>query len=151
MKQIEETLAGILQQLPEYQTSDANPLRPKTPAAGAADGSAEAESSTAAVDGTPKPCKTVSFIQRSHCLKDHLEVGSLAPAGTDADAVTAESAALVAAAAEQEKQQQLLDELAEQIMKEYPHGVPVSCNSCCVYVSGRAAETPAALAYAMQQ
>lgn len=72
----------------------------------------------------------MSFIQRSHCLKGSLDTSSLEPTGKAADDVIAEGEALVAAAAEQKKQQQLMEELAEKILQEYPHGVPVSCWFC---------------------
>lgn len=61
-------------------------------------------------------------------------MGSLAPTGDGSEAAAAgaaaEDAAAVAVAAEKEKQQQLLQQLAEQVIKEYPHGLPVSgsCN-----------------------
>jgi hypothetical protein len=130
-----DSLAGILHQLPEYHTSSANPLatRPQTAAAAAADGATTSSDNTCSADAgasRPQSPEVCEKAQRAHDLSSHLTTGSLEPVASADDAeeearLAKARALLTAALAEECRKQQQVDALEQQLLKEYPHGLPV--------------------------
>jgi hypothetical protein len=128
-----DSLAGILHQLPEYHTSKANPLATRPQTAAAAHDDASASSSSAADDADtatsrPQSPEVCEKAQRAHDLNSHLTTGSLEPVPSQADAeeearLQKARALLAAALAEECRKQQQVE---QQLLLEYPHGLPVS-------------------------
>lgn len=129
-----DSLAGILRQLPEYQTSSANPLATRPQTAAAADADADAATSSAANDAgisQPQSPELCEKAQHAHDLHSHLTTGSLEPSPGQADEEEEERlrkarALLAAALAEECRKQQQVEQLERQLLLEYPHGLPVS-------------------------
>jgi hypothetical protein len=68
--------------------------------------------------------------QRAHDLNSHLTTGSLEPVASQDDAeeearLAKARALLTAALAEECRKQQQVEALEQQLLKEYPHGLPV--------------------------
>jgi hypothetical protein len=133
-----DSLAGVLHQLPEYHTSKANPLATQQQTAAAAGDAAADASSSSSKDASggdggisrPQSPELCAKAQRAHDLNSHLTTGSLEPVPGQGDAeeerLKKSRALLAAALAEECRKQQQAEQLEQQLLKEYPHGLPVS-------------------------
>jgi hypothetical protein len=132
LKHEQDSLAGITHQPADQQTSLANPLhiKQRDGAAAAADAAAEDAGSlgnkqqNCCCSSSPKPLQPCVY--SAHDLTSHLDIGSMQPRADSTEGSSDQPLSLVEkAVAEHLQQLQYLEQLEDQLYKEYPHGIPV--------------------------
>lgn len=140
VKHEQDSLQGIVHQLPEYIGSASNPLLVRPHTAPAATGRTAAAAAAVEASGysfcsRPHSPEVAARVQTARNLDSSLAIGSLEPLVDEAaeEAERQRQSLLGMMLAEHQARLLAADQLANQMVKLYPHGVPVSAIASHVF------------------